>query len=194
MHEGEARERHGELGAGLMRRAHAMPFGAEILPDGVRFALWSPTAREVALRRSTGASGQCRSTQKAGADWSCRRLGPARATHTGSTAACRAGPRLALSARRRAGAQRRRRSDAYGWTDGDWADALGRGRDLRAHVGTATPEGTYAALATGSRTCATSAITAIELMPLAEFPGAATGAMTASCPSRPTPPTARPTT
>src|SRR4051812_6605749 len=49
MHEGEARERHGQVGAGLMRRAHAMPFGAEILPDGVRFALWAPTAREVTL-------------------------------------------------------------------------------------------------------------------------------------------------
>ncbi|HEU4518890.1 MAG TPA: malto-oligosyltrehalose trehalohydrolase, partial [Microvirga sp.] len=32
-----------------MRRAHAMPFGAEITGGGVRFALWAPTAREVAL-------------------------------------------------------------------------------------------------------------------------------------------------
>ena len=32
-----------------MRRTHAMPFGAEITQDGVRFALWAPTAREVSL-------------------------------------------------------------------------------------------------------------------------------------------------
>ena len=32
-----------------MRRAHSMPFGAEIGPEGVRFALWSPTATKVAL-------------------------------------------------------------------------------------------------------------------------------------------------
>ena len=32
-----------------MHRAHSMPFGAEITNEGVRFALWAPTAREVAL-------------------------------------------------------------------------------------------------------------------------------------------------
>ena len=32
-----------------MRRVHSMPFGAEITSDGVRFALWAPTAREVSL-------------------------------------------------------------------------------------------------------------------------------------------------
>ena len=32
-----------------MRRAHSMPFGAEIGPEGVRFALWAPTAERVAL-------------------------------------------------------------------------------------------------------------------------------------------------
>ena len=33
----------------MMRRVHSMPFGAEVADDGVRFALWAPTAREVAL-------------------------------------------------------------------------------------------------------------------------------------------------
>jgi 1,4-alpha-glucan branching enzyme len=32
-----------------MRRVHAMPFGAQITDEGVRFALWAPTAREVSL-------------------------------------------------------------------------------------------------------------------------------------------------
>jgi len=32
-----------------MRRAHSMPFGAEITDEGVRFALWAPTARDVAV-------------------------------------------------------------------------------------------------------------------------------------------------
>src|SRR5215210_1563584 len=32
-----------------MRRAHSTPFGAEIDAEGVRFALWAPTARDVAL-------------------------------------------------------------------------------------------------------------------------------------------------
>src|SRR3712207_5567138 len=32
-----------------MRRVHSMPFGAEITPDGIRFALWAPTAKDVRL-------------------------------------------------------------------------------------------------------------------------------------------------
>ena len=32
-----------------MRCVHSMPFGAEITSDGVRFALWAPTARDVRL-------------------------------------------------------------------------------------------------------------------------------------------------
>ena len=32
-----------------MQRVHAMPFGAEIDGEGVRFALWCPTAAEVAV-------------------------------------------------------------------------------------------------------------------------------------------------
>src|SRR4028119_709329 len=32
-----------------MQRAHPMPFGAEMTAEGVRFALWAPTAREVRL-------------------------------------------------------------------------------------------------------------------------------------------------
>jgi maltooligosyltrehalose trehalohydrolase len=34
---------------GLMRRAHAMRFGSELAEDGVRFALWAPTADDVTL-------------------------------------------------------------------------------------------------------------------------------------------------
>src|SRR6478735_8935092 len=32
-----------------MRRVHSMPFGAEITSDGIRFAVWAPTASEVSL-------------------------------------------------------------------------------------------------------------------------------------------------
>ena len=34
-----------------MKRAHAMPFGAEVLDrGGVRFRLWAPAVRQVLLR------------------------------------------------------------------------------------------------------------------------------------------------
>jgi hypothetical protein len=32
-----------------MRRHHELPFGAELTADGVRFRIWAPRAREVAL-------------------------------------------------------------------------------------------------------------------------------------------------
>src|ERR1700732_2779279 len=33
-----------------MRRHHELPFGAELTSDGVRFRLWAPRAKEVAVR------------------------------------------------------------------------------------------------------------------------------------------------
>ncbi len=33
-----------------MRRHHELPFGAEPTRDGVRFRLWAPRAKEVAVR------------------------------------------------------------------------------------------------------------------------------------------------
>ena len=41
--------------------AHAMPFGAELLPDGgVRFRLWAPSQAAVALVLEGRAAGACR--------------------------------------------------------------------------------------------------------------------------------------
>jgi 1,4-alpha-glucan branching enzyme len=38
-----------------MMRAHAMPFGATVLPDGgIPFRLWAPTARTIAVRLVAG--------------------------------------------------------------------------------------------------------------------------------------------
>ena len=63
-------------------------------------------------------------------------------------------------------------ADAYEWRDGDW-----RGRPLsdaviyELHVGTFTPQGTYAAAAERLDYLAELGVTAIELMPLAATPG-----------------------
>ena len=61
------------------------------------------------------------------------------------------------------------------------------------HVGTFTPEGTFRAAIDRLDHLAETGFTAIELMPVAQFSGAAAGATTACCPTRPTPPTARQT-
>jgi maltooligosyltrehalose trehalohydrolase len=61
---------------------------------------------------------------------------------------------------------------SFPWTDGDW-----RGRRLRdlvlyeLHVGTFTPEGTFDAIVPRLDALVELGVTAIELMPVAEFPG-----------------------
>lgn len=64
-------------------------------------------------------------------------------------------------------------SDAFDWTDRAWRGI--RMEDLviyEVHVGTATPQGTFAGLIPKLKTLRELGITAIELMPLASFPGA----------------------
>ncbi len=74
----------------------------------------------------------------------------------------------------------------YRWRASEW-----RGRPwpetvlIETHVGTFTPEGTYRAMIGKLDHLASAGITALELMPLADFAGRATGAMTACCGTRP---------
>lgn len=75
------------------------------------------------------------------------------------------------------------------WAGRDWAEAV----IYELHIGTFTAEGTFAAAARDLPRLAGLGITCIELMPVAQFPGRAAGAMTASCPSPSIPPMARPT-
>ena len=62
---------------------------------------------------------------------------------------------------------------AFRWTDGDWRGRPARGQVIyELHVGTFTPEGTYAAAADApAELLADVGVTVVELMPLAEFAG-----------------------
>jgi maltooligosyltrehalose trehalohydrolase len=61
---------------------------------------------------------------------------------------------------------------AFEWTDDDWvAPALGELVLYELHVGTFTPEGTFEAVVPHLRDLHELGVTAIELMPVAEFPG-----------------------
>ncbi len=60
----------------------------------------------------------------------------------------------------------------YSWKDGSFPGVPERGRVLyEMHIGTFTPEGTYAAAARELEELSRLGITTLELMPLAEFPG-----------------------
>ncbi len=61
---------------------------------------------------------------------------------------------------------------AYAWRDGDWRGLSAKGLCIyELHVGAYTPEGTFDALAAQLDFLAAIGINAIELMPIAEFPG-----------------------
>jgi maltooligosyltrehalose trehalohydrolase len=150
-----------------------MPFGGTPCSEGVSFALWAPNASKVTLL----CDGQSYAMQDLGEGW--RRLVVTQAK-PGSLYSYRIdddlsvpdpasrfqpqgidGPSLVID------------PQSFMWRDASW-----RGRPweetvlYEAHVGTATPEGTYATLADKLELLRDEGITAIELLPLADCPGA----------------------
>jgi maltooligosyltrehalose trehalohydrolase len=154
-----------------VRRSHAMPFGAEVRPDGeTRFRLWAPTAKRVELML-----GEAQPMAARDGGWF---ESIARAGH-GTRYAFRIDGRLTVPDP----ASRSNPDDvhasscvidprAFEWQDGGW-----RGRPwheaivYELHVGTFTREGTFAAAIERLDALAELGIAAIELMPVAEFPG-----------------------
>ncbi len=159
-----------------MKHAHEMPFGAQTTPGGVRFALWAPSAGAV--------------------DVHVERLGalPMEPRPDGwfelLAAGARAGDRYAFAIDGKTSplvpdpASRYQPDDvhamsevvdplAFEWTDDDWAGLPWEEHVFyELHVGTFTPEGTFGAAAAKLDALADLGITAVELMPLSEAPGA----------------------
>ena len=152
---------------------HEMPFGAEVTSEGVRFALWAPSAKRVELacgprRRELPAIGQ---------GWFKLVDTEAKIGERYGYAIDGADHLVPDPASRFQADDLDRRSSivdacAYGWHDDGW---LGRSwNDVvlsEVHVGTATPQGTYAGLIEKLPAFADAGITAIELLPVAATPG-----------------------
>jgi maltooligosyltrehalose trehalohydrolase len=158
-----------------MRRAHPMPFGAALHGGGAQFRLWAPDAARVDLVLSGGPlAGEQPMTARPGGWFE-------------TEAAAAAGQRYAF---RIDGdlvvpdpASRANPDDvhapsqlvdplAFEWPDDGW-----RGRPwheaviYELHVGCFTPEGTFDAVIGRLDELVALGITAIELMPVADFPG-----------------------
>src|SRR5215212_3277138 len=155
-----------------MRRAHRMPFGAEVTGGGVRFSLWAPTAREVSLVLD----GADRPMPEQDRGWRRLTLREARA---GSRYAFRISGGLTVPdpASRFQPDDVHRDSVVVDPTTFEWSDGAWTGRPweetvlYELHVGTATPEGTYAGLMKKLEELRDLGVTALELLPLSEFPG-----------------------
>ena len=153
-----------------------MPFGAEVVDGGVRFRLWAPAAQSVVLllyesdvphqlamdARQEGWFQLTTSAARPGSHYRFRIDGGAEVPDP----AARANDDVA-------GASIVIDPLAYEWRDDAW-----HGRQwheaviYELHVGTFTPEGTFAAVETKLDHLVELGITVIELMPVGEFPGA----------------------
>ncbi|HET9853788.1 MAG TPA: malto-oligosyltrehalose trehalohydrolase [Methylomirabilota bacterium] len=157
------------------RRAHRMPFGAEVREDGTtRFRLWAPGARQVELWLE--APGRAVAMPRDLGGWAeyVTREAPA-----GTRYRYRIDGELLVPDP----AARFQPGDVHGaslvvdplahaWTDTAWI-GLPPERLVfyELHVGAFTPAGTYAGVAERLDHLVSLGVTAIELMPLADFPG-----------------------
>ena len=157
-----------------MKRRHDMPFGAQFERDGaVRFRLWAPAAREVALCLDDGS---VLPLARPGAGW-----------HELVTRRARAGTRYRYRIDGELEvpdpASRFNPDDVHGASqvidpgDHEWGDAAWRGRPweealvYELHVGAFGASGSYAEVRARLDHLVRLGVTAIELMPLADFPG-----------------------
>jgi malto-oligosyltrehalose trehalohydrolase len=154
-----------------------MPFGAEALPGGVRFQLWAPGAERVELLLGTGREQRSERLERAADGWHRAEIADA---GPGTRYQYRLPDGLAFPDP----ASRFNPEDvhapsevidpaAYAWRDEGW-----RGRPwneaviYETHVGCFSSRGTYEGIEERLDYLLGLGVTAIELMPLADFPGA----------------------
>ncbi len=161
-----------------MRRRHRMPFGAEVRDDGrVRFRLWAPAAREVDLCLMQGHAEEILSMKRGRRGW-----------FEILTTSAKAGSRYRFRIDRDRcvpdPASRFNPDGVHGASEVidpavfDWQDAGWRGRAweeaviYELHVGTFSAQGTFRGVQARLDYLVDLGVTAIELMPVADFPGA----------------------
>jgi maltooligosyltrehalose trehalohydrolase len=160
-----------------MKRLHDMPFGAQLREDGsVRFRLWAPAQQGLALVLQDAHGEQVLPMARMHDGWF-------ELVTEGARAGSRYRFRLDDGLRVPDPASRFQPEDVHGpsevveprsyaWQDGAW-----RGRPweeaafYELHVGTFTPQGTFRAAIEKLDHLAGLGVTAIELMPVADFPG-----------------------
>ncbi|MGD0960264.1 MAG: malto-oligosyltrehalose trehalohydrolase [Methylomonas sp.] len=161
-----------------MKRVHDMPFGASLLDDGqVRFRLWAPAAQRVDVRMVNSPDEEIVLAMRRLADgWF--QLETQLAGH-GTLYRYRingglevADPASRANPQDVHGPSQVVDASAFVWRDEDW-----RGRPWRdaviyeLHVGAFSAEGSFAAAVRHFDYLAELGVTAIELMPVADFPG-----------------------
>jgi maltooligosyltrehalose trehalohydrolase len=161
----------------MARYVHRMPFGAQVRPggNGADFRLWAPAARRVDLVLPGAAERTIAAKPEPGGWFSAAADDVRDGTHylwqiDGGQRV--PDPASRFNPRGPHGPSQLVDPDRFEWSEGDW-----RGRPwheavlYELHVGTFTREGTYAAAEAQLGALAALGVTAVELLPLADFPG-----------------------
>ncbi len=157
----------------MMHHAHAMPFGAELRDDGVAFRLWAPSRERAAVV----VDGAEHVLEPRAGGWFERTLRHARAGSRYAFAFPGFGVHVPDPASRFQPGGAHAASEvidprSYAWRETAW---LGRPWHetvlYELHVGTFTPQGSYAAAAERLGDLAALGVTAVELMPLGQPAG-----------------------
>ncbi len=161
-----------------MKRRHAMPFGAEVFASA---ACASASGRPPRARSSS--SSTVRDSRAKARDVSARATAGSRSTVADAPAGTRYAFRIDGGLSVPDPASRCNPDDvhapsmvvdplAYDWNDASWSGRPWEDAVIyELHVGTFTPEGTFAAAIERLDYLAELGVTAVELMPIADFPG-----------------------
>jgi maltooligosyltrehalose trehalohydrolase len=165
-----------------MKRRHDMPFGAECRPDGsVRFRLWAPAAQQVEICLTNAHLSLRISLDRLDNGWFEL---VTEAASVGSKYKFRIDdgqevpdPASRFQPQDVHGPSEVINPDIFQWNDSDGKGVRWRGRPWQEaviyelHVGAFTPQGTFAAAGERLDYLAELGVTALELMPVSDFPG-----------------------
>ena len=157
-----------------MKRHYSMPFGAEVVDDQtVRFRLWAPKARRVELLLGDHRVTPMTSVPGGWFELVQKSCGPGSLFRFQIDGAAKVpDPASRFQPRDVHGPSEVIDASAFDWQDENW---LGRPWEqtvlYELHVGTFSEQGTFAGVEERLDYLAHLGITAIELMPLADFPG-----------------------
>jgi len=160
-----------------MKRVHAMPFGAEVRADGAtRFRMWAPAARRVEVSIEAPGTRGTFALRAAGDGWH-ELVQPGIGAGARYRLVLESGVAVPDPASRFNPDDVHAASEvidpsAYAWRDAGWRGLPWEQAVIyELHIGTLTPQGTFAAARTRLAELAALGITALELMPVADFPG-----------------------
>jgi maltooligosyltrehalose trehalohydrolase len=159
-----------------LHRVHRMPFGAQCDAGGVRFRLWAPAALSVDLMLWPTAAPSAHRMSHVGDGWHelwvAQVGGGARYAFRVDTGPAVPDPASRFNPDDVHGASVVVDPASFAWSDGEWRGLPWAQAVLyELHVGTFTPQGTFAAAIDRLDHLVRTGVTAIELMPVADFPG-----------------------